>query len=119
MGPHPQCAQFPDGIYKIMQCADKEYADFLMGLTVDSPFQYTVGALTVSLGSAWPLQIPIWNFPQTTSITETVGEGWHPKKHEYYFIPKDKQHLWRIEPHMRTAKDYEAAYIYLSTIQEI
>ena len=45
-----------------------------MDLTVDPPFEYTVGALTVSLGSARPLQIPIWNFPQMTGITETVGE---------------------------------------------
>jgi hypothetical protein len=50
-----------------------------------------------------------------TNITETVG---HPKKHEYYFIPKAKQHLRRIEPCMMTAKQYEAAYIQLSTIQE-
>jgi hypothetical protein len=89
----PQCTQFSGGIYKIMQFADKEYPDFLMHLTVDSPLEYTVGALTVSLGSAQPLQIPTWNFPQMTSITKTVGEGWHPKKHENYFIPKDKQHL--------------------------
>jgi hypothetical protein len=54
-----------------------------------------------------------------TSNTETVGEGWHPKKHEYYFIPKDKQHLQRIEPCMQTSTDYEAEYIQLSTIQEI
>jgi hypothetical protein len=46
----PQCAQFSDGIYIIMQFADKKYTDFLMDLTVDSPFEYTVGALTVSLG---------------------------------------------------------------------
>jgi hypothetical protein len=115
----PQCAQFSDGIYNIMQFADEEYADFFMDLTVDSYFEYTVGALTVSLGSALPLQIPIWNFPQMTSIAETVGEGWHPKRHEFYFIPKDKQHLRRIEPCMMTAKQYEAAYIKLSTIQEI
>jgi hypothetical protein len=102
-----------------MQFADMEYADFLMNLTVDSPFEYTVGALTVTLGSARPLQIPIWNFPQMTSIAETVSEGWHPIKHEYYCIPKDKQHLWKIEPRMTTAKQYEAAYIQLSTIQEI
>jgi hypothetical protein len=59
----PQCAKFSDGIYKIMQFADKEYADILMDLTIDSPFEYTVGALTVSLGSVRPLQILIWNFP--------------------------------------------------------
>jgi hypothetical protein len=53
----PQCAQFSDGIYKIFKFSDKEYADFLMDLTVDFPFEYTVGALTVSLGSVWPLQI--------------------------------------------------------------
>jgi hypothetical protein len=76
----PQCSQFSDGNYKIMQFADKDYVDFLMDLTVDSPFEYTVGALTMSL--VWLLQIPIWNFSQMTSITETVGEGWHPKKHE-------------------------------------
>jgi hypothetical protein len=51
----PQCAQFSDEIYKIMQFADKEYADFFMDLTVDSPFEYTVGALTVSLRSVQPL----------------------------------------------------------------
>jgi hypothetical protein len=72
----------------------------------------------VSLGSVWPLQIPIWNFPQVASIIETVSEGWHPKKHEYYFIQIDKQHLQRIGPRMTTAKQYEAAYIQLSTIQE-
>jgi hypothetical protein len=115
----PQCAQSSDGIYKIMQFSDMEYANFLMDLTVDSPFEYTVGASTVGLRSARPLQIPIWNFPQMTCITETVGEGWHPKKHEYYFISKDKQHNQRIEPHMMTAKQYETAYIQLSTIQEI
>jgi hypothetical protein len=79
-----------------MQFADKEYTDFLMDLTVDSPFEFSFGALTVSLGSAQPIQVSIWNFPQMTIITETIGEGWHPKKHEYYFIPKDKQHLQRI-----------------------
>jgi hypothetical protein len=62
-----------------MQFADKEYTDVLMDLTIDSPFEYTIGALTVSLGSARPLQIPIWNSPQMTSIKETVGEGWHKK----------------------------------------
>ncbi len=115
----PQCAQFSDRIYKIMQFADKEYADFLMDLAVDSPFEYTVGGSTMSLGSVWPLQILIWNFPQLSSIIETVGEGWHPKNHEYYFIPKDKQHLQRIEPCMTTAEQNEAAYIQLSPIQEI
>jgi hypothetical protein len=54
-----------------------------------------------------------------TSITETVGEGLHPKKHEYYFIPKDKQHLRRIKPRMMPAKQYEAANIHLSTVEEI
>jgi hypothetical protein len=73
----------------------------------------------MSLGSVWPIQVSIWNFPQMTSITETLSEGWHPKKHEYYFILKDKQHLQRIEPCMRTAKNYDSAYIHLSTIQEI
>jgi hypothetical protein len=31
----PQCVQFSDGIYKIMEFADKEYVGFLMDLTVD------------------------------------------------------------------------------------
>ncbi len=58
-----------------MHFADKEYADFFMDLTNRYPCEYTVGALTVSLGSARLLQRPTWNVLQMTVLGHGIMAG--------------------------------------------
>jgi hypothetical protein len=89
----------------------------------DSGFSYETvmnsQSYPINLGITQPCQFSLGNIPTMSGITDSIGEGWDERKITKIFNKRNKIVNQQEEVPMTTSKQFEQAYITLSTMTKI
>ncbi len=74
---------------------------------------------TIHSGVTQPCQLSLGNIPKMSGISDSVGEGWDERKISNFFNERNNNVNGQEEVSMTTSKQFEQAYITLSTMTKI